>query len=264
MVKKTLAESLRNKEYYQIAHSGSDDLSHPAMKLISMYIKNAKSVLDMGCGEGNRLSLLVKGYQNSIEAYGVDNNTYAINLAKKQFPNIRFLKNDLVKLPFGNNSFDLIYSAYVFEHLMDPEKVLRESFRILKGTGVLIIVAPNFGSPNRRSPNSVENKFGKLFKGFINDFKLLFVSKMSGLNWKKVTPSSDKYSIDTDTTIEPYLLKLIKYGKFLGFKIVFSSTYWNQDRISLFQLTFRIMGYLNIYPFKYWGPHLCVVFKKNE
>lgn len=47
------------------------------------------------------------------------------------------------KLPFEDNSFDLIYSDYVFEHIENPEKVCTELNRILKKDGWIIARTPN-------------------------------------------------------------------------------------------------------------------------
>ncbi|KKQ07794.1 MAG: hypothetical protein US19_C0037G0001, partial [Candidatus Daviesbacteria bacterium GW2011_GWB1_36_5] len=152
--------------------------------------------------------------------------------------------------------------AYVFEHLENPEKVLMEAKRILINSGKIVIIAPNYGSPNRRSPNSDENQIEKLLKGFFGDFNEL-ANKKSGLGWHKVKPKLDKYIIDADTTIEPYLNSLIIYMKRLEFKILYSSSYWRVDRFTLFQFPFRILGSLGVYPFRYWGPHLCLVAEKK-
>lgn len=258
MIKK--ASSFRDKNYYLIAHKGSSDLSHPAMKILRNYAKQAKKLVDLGCGEGTRVYEITKGV--NVKAYGIDQSATAIKDAKKNYPNIKFLKGNLKNIPFEEEKFDLVFSAYVFEHLEDPEKVLMEAKRILKKSGKIVLIAPNYGSPNRRSPNSDEKKIEKLSKGFIKDLKFLF-SKDSNLRWHKVKPKFKEYVIDADTTVEPYLNSLMLYLTVLGFKIIYSSSYWDIDRFTLFQFPFRILGSLGVYPFKYWGPHLCLVAEKN-
>lgn len=46
-------------------------------------------------------------------------------------------------LPFTSESFDLVSSNMVFEHLDDPERQLREIARVLRPNGVLVFHTPN-------------------------------------------------------------------------------------------------------------------------
>lgn len=254
-------EDFRDKKYYGFAHKGSLDMSHPAMKLLLSLVNKGKNILDMGCGEGTRLNVLVENNKYK-KAVGIDSSSLAIKLAKKNFPGLEFFNADLTDVPLKNETFDLLFSAYVFEHLTNPEKVLFEAKRVLDKGGKFLIVAPNFGSPNRRSPNSRESKLKKLFLGFFKDLKIFFKKDLSSLYWQSVRPKHDDYIIDADTTVEPYILTLIKFSKRLGFKTEFQSSYWEVDRFSLFQLPFRILGLFKVYPFNFWGPHLCIVLKK--
>lgn len=254
------ASELRNKKYYHLAHEGSSDLSHPAMRVLLEYFKKSENILDMGCGEGTRLATLIKEVNApGKKTEGIDASKIAISLASKKYPDLNFVEGNLENLPYQDGKFDLLYSAYVFEHLTNPEKVLKEAIRVLKNKGFFMIIAPNFGAPNRRSPNSTQNKLKKLFLGFIGDFKLF---KDNHLKWKKVVPKSNKYTIDSDTTVEPYLFSLIRYCEGMGLKTVSFSSNWEVDNFSIFQLLFKLLGRLKIFPFVYWGPHLSVVFKK--
>lgn len=258
------ASDLRDSGYYLAAHQGSLDLTHPSTRKLLDLSTHATTILDMGCGEGTRLSLLISKKMEPVQAFGVDISQLAIQKARKQYPKIKFVQANLEKLKFRDEMFDLIFSAYVFEHLVNPEKVLLEASRILKPKGILVIIAPNFGSPNRRSPNSTESKIQKLVKGFVKDISNINQDKINKLNWTKVEPQTSIYKVDSDATIEPYLHSLILYTKG-QYKISYYSSFWDQDKFSLFQLIFRVLGLLNIYPFKFWGPHLMVVLeKKNE
>lgn len=49
-------------------------------------------------------------------------------------------------IPFPDDSFDLVYSSNVLEHVGNPEAVLDEALRVLKPGGLLLVVVPNYGS----------------------------------------------------------------------------------------------------------------------
>src|SRR3989344_8862967 len=51
---------------------------------------------------------------------------------------------DAKSLPFGNNTFDTALLIQVLEHVDSPEEVIKESARILKPNGILIISVPFF------------------------------------------------------------------------------------------------------------------------
>ncbi len=237
--------------YYKKAHLGSLDINHPGIKLLFNLSKGDKKILDLGCGEGTRLSFLSKN------GTGVDISHKAINLAKKKYPKLNFTVGNLENLKFKDDSFDLVYSAYVFEHLINPEKVISEAKRVLKPGGDLVIICPNYGAPNRASPPFKDSRFKKFFLGFLG---------RDGLNWNKVTPiaTREKYATDWDVTIEPYSLSFEKYLNNSGFRVIKNIQTWEYElkNAKIYQKIFRVLGSLGIYPFAYWSPHIVIQAKK--
>lgn len=257
-------EVWRSDIYYQVAKKGSLDLTHPAMLVLKKLAASATNILDLGCGEGTRLFSIA---DNRIRSTGIDISKTAIDLAKKSYPKIKFIKADLENIPIEDESFDLVYSAYVLEHLTDPIKVLLEAIRLTSKKGFLILVAPNYGAPNRVSPPFRGSRLKKFVKGFINDL-LIFSNETFSLNWDRVEPiaSKDKYDIDWDTVIEPYIGSLIKFLQKQGMKIVEFNTCWSEElkNARFHQRVFRFLGEkLGIYPFSMWGPHLLIVSRKE-
>ena len=238
-------------EYYKVSEEASRNKTHPAVVAINEFAKNAKKILDMGCGDGTRLASL----ETQGEKLGVDVSDFAIQRGEKKYRNLKLIRGDVANLPFKDKSFDFVYSMFVIEHVESPEKVLKEAFRILAKGGTLILAAPNYGAPNRRSPNSREGRLSKLFK------RVRGVGRNS-LNWTKVTPPEGEYFIDVDTLVEPYIVSLLKYLKNLGFKIVKASSLWETDEFSLKQLPFKILGRLGINSFVWWGPQIFIIAKK--
>lgn len=262
MYKRQLKKEVWEKsKYWALAEKGSLDTEHPGMKLLFKVAKEKKDILDLGCGEGTRLSLIGGGDKN---LNGIDISEAAIKKAKRKLPKAKLLVGNVELLPYSSESFDLVYSAFVFEHLDEPEKVIREAVRVLKPGGNLLIMAPNYGAPNRASPPFAGSRFNKLFSGYFKD--IFGYGKSYLLHWNKVTPIADKdtYEMDWDTTVEPYIGTLIPFLKNLGLKIISASTSWSEEdkNANLMQKKFRFLANIGIYPFNNWGPHLVILTEK--
>lgn len=98
-------------------------------------------ILELGCHKGHLLNeLFQNGYKN-LDAIDIKDLREYENLKKYT----KFFELDLNKklLPFQNNSFDLLYSLQVLEHLENPHFFARECRRVLKPGGKLIISMPH-------------------------------------------------------------------------------------------------------------------------
>ena len=95
--------------------------------------------LDYGAGRGKLEQVNIQGIVNKIVGVDIDD-------AVHDNPNIDEAKlidlHDL-KIPYDDNTFDLIFSDNVFEHVEFPENVLREIYRVLKPSGIFIAKTPN-------------------------------------------------------------------------------------------------------------------------
>ncbi len=99
-----------------------------------------ESILDAGCGEGFTMDKLLKSdVGKKIE--GIEYSKDALSFGKKLFPDLIFKQGSIYKLPYKDNSFDLIICTEVVEHLDTPAKALKEMLRVSKK--YLIISAPN-------------------------------------------------------------------------------------------------------------------------
>lgn len=100
------------------------------------------SALDAGCGTGLMCKYLKEKGIKDIT--GIDKFEYPLLRAKELVPECNFIRCDLnEKLGFPGEIFDLIISNEVVEHLKDPGIFIRESYRLLKTGGSLIIKTPN-------------------------------------------------------------------------------------------------------------------------
>ncbi len=112
-----------------------------------------KKLLEVGSGYGLFLTLsLLKGAK-SIGLEPAKNRSYTLTsevsmeiLEKAGFSKKLVKSGFGERLPFADNSFDLIVSFYTLEHVKNVEKVIEESIRVLKPRGYIYFVVPNYGS----------------------------------------------------------------------------------------------------------------------
>lgn len=91
------------------------------------------TILDVGCGSGIALEILKKtGFTNAI----------GIDLVDKADATVLVRKADMHSIPYGDGSFDVIYSSHSLEHAYDPIKALSEFKRVLKPDGQLFLILP--------------------------------------------------------------------------------------------------------------------------
>lgn len=101
-----------------------------------------KVVLDLGCnvGYGSRILSL-----SAEKVIGVDVSQKSIQSAKERFEsiNLEFFQIDGKTLPFEDDTFDLVVSCQVIEHIVDYDQYIGEICRILKPNGIVLFTTPN-------------------------------------------------------------------------------------------------------------------------
>lgn len=94
-------------------------------------------LLDIGCGKMPYRDHILKNSQ--VQEYvGLDIETAIVYDASVK-PDFTWDGN---VMPFEDNSFDCAYGTEVLEHCPDPEKVLKEVYRVLKPGGVFFFTVP--------------------------------------------------------------------------------------------------------------------------
>ena len=102
-------------------------------------LKEGSSLLELGPARGD---FLVEFFKKNFKISAVDISDYV----KELCPNINFkvanLENE--KIPFNDNSFDIVYTKSFVEHFYYPEKIFKEIFRVLKPGGKIITLTPHW------------------------------------------------------------------------------------------------------------------------
>jgi len=100
-------------------------------------------VLDFGCGSGYGAEA-ISGCAKEVHA--VDVSAEAIEYARNRYArqNLHFLAiQPGERLPFQENSFDVVLSLQVIEHVENDANYIAEAARVLKAGGVIIVITPD-------------------------------------------------------------------------------------------------------------------------
>lgn len=94
-------------------------------------------VLDVGCGTGQLTAHIGQQVGPTGQVIGIDPAAEMVDLARKHFPNVEFQLAAVERMPFDDDSFDVVVSSLVLHHLPSKLKpaALQEIRRVLKPGG---------------------------------------------------------------------------------------------------------------------------------
>jgi len=114
-------------------------------EFIRPYLKPGMKVLDCGCGPGAISIGLAEAVGPLGWVTGVDFAESQIAVAKtRSTPNLAFQVASIYELPSKNNTFDLVFSHALFEHLSDPVRGVNEIQRVLRPEGIAGLCSPDW------------------------------------------------------------------------------------------------------------------------
>lgn len=132
-------------KYLEQLNSKEEDFFNGYVRWVLHYAQRGYRVLDLGCGNGMSSFLLNK---RGLNVVGSDiSHLFLKNKGEYISPSLSFITADAQCLPFKENSFDLVSSMSLLEHVPDTEKFLSEMIRVAKPGGIILIMAPNLLSP---------------------------------------------------------------------------------------------------------------------
>ncbi len=166
----------------------------PELEKLSEEVKDGDKILDVGCGSGKLLQVLIG---KKIVYLGVDSSEKMLENAKKQYPGYRFEMGDIQNLgKINEHNFDYVYCIAVLHHI--PGRDLRvDALKQLKNkindNGKIIISVWNMWSQEWKT--RVKKDFRKMILKFLL-LKIIGKNKMEFgdilLNWKN--PRGEKVS----------------------------------------------------------------------
>ena len=139
--------------YRSFDYRGKRKLAKTIIEGVAQYVEipDGGVGLDVGCGSG-ALTIACAKRNPKATMVGCDiwSGSYKVEFSKKicednakaeGVSNVRFEEGNAVKLPFEDESFDVVTSNYVYHNIMghNKQKLLLETFRVLKKGGVFVI-----------------------------------------------------------------------------------------------------------------------------
>lgn len=198
-------------EYLRVAKVAADasHIEERVSAFVRRFNLSDRPVLEVGSGRGY-LQDVAKNYT------GLD---ISPNVAR--FYHKRFVLGSATALPFPDDSFDAIWSIWVFEHVPNPEQAFREARRVTRDKGLLFLLpawncTPWAADGYDVRPYSDFGLWGKLIKATIplrssQAFKAMTLLPIRSartlvarygptrLRYRRLTPNYDKYWVpDSD------------------------------------------------------------------
>ena len=164
---------------------GDFDLNQTLMECLYTGKQNYKTIVDLGCGTGEFLSLINSRVKKCI---GVDSSPKMLELARDRFSNIKsdyeFRLGELEHLPVKEKEVDSAIINMVLHHIAVPSQVIYEARRVLAPGGSIVIA-----DLAKHTSKSIKERFGGAWMGFEKEeiekwltdagFKLISVSTYS-------------------------------------------------------------------------------------
>jgi SAM-dependent methyltransferase len=141
------AARIRYAEYWEAAAPPpeNDPLTEERVQHFLRLAPEARTVLDLGCGNGRASRMLADAGKRVV---GLDIASAALRKAAAigTSGSISYVEGSCeAGFPFRSESIDAIYCAEVIEHLVDPRIPLAECRRVLRPGGTLFVSTPYHG-----------------------------------------------------------------------------------------------------------------------
>ena len=261
----------RMREFYETSETYKDLLAahdeaylRHYVELVTRHAPPRAKILDLGCGNGISAKLL---NQADFDVVGTDISPLFLEDARSwENPNLQYQVCDVMELPFANESFDVICSNELVEHLPDVQTALTEMMRVVCKGGRIVISGPNLCSPliplldwlRLMSGKSGRPVWGETKQQALQQLarncrlyvKKRFATKSPDFIYREPDLQADAIGGDSDSAYYASPLDLAQFFRSHGFTIIKKS------------VGFGIKGRIIAGAFPYLSPYITMVVEK--
>lgn len=152
---------------FKSGNSLRDYAHNTELKSIIKSIKKTDKIIDVGCGEGMLTLMLAKKGVGQIVGMDITpkNIKNAKNYSKNENLKITYLVGDAENVNFPDNSFDIVTSTHVLEHLPNISLGAKELYRLTKKRA--IVAMPTILNPCSIVQCGYSQFYKKTFRSFM-------------------------------------------------------------------------------------------------
>ena len=158
------------------------DLKKKYMVYVEPYLKKNSRVLEIGSGWGTFLKLIADTYKCDVR--GVEISELAVRVAREHYGlSIEHKTLNDFTYRYKGEKFDVIIMMQVLEHIVDPNKGLKQLASLLSNGGVAYIAVPNTMQPNE----PLDRFFHFEHVNYFSPYTLMKILEKNGLKiiWNK-------------------------------------------------------------------------------
>ncbi len=112
---------------------------------VNAFIDKNKKMLEIGSNTG--FTSVNMSMLTGCKVVGIDTIDQSVNEARKyakkhnlKNKKVKFIKANTLKLPFADNSFDIVWCSNVTSFISEKEQAIKEYLRVLKHGGSLVVI----------------------------------------------------------------------------------------------------------------------------
>ena len=119
-------------------------------------------VLDVGCGNGGLLQMMISAGAKPSRLYGVDLRHLPLVDAIQRYPGVNYICTNAAVLPFADGAFDIVSQCTLFSSVLDlsvRQVIAREMYRCLRPGGIILyydFIYDNPANPDVRGIKKAE------------------------------------------------------------------------------------------------------------
>lgn len=140
-MKKLRNENYNLPEHFNESYNKNKESKDTERFLLLISKFTGGKMIDIGCLNSTACQEAKEEFRDG-EYWGLDFADEVIDDLKEKYKDIKYVQADFLNTGLEDNYFDYVVAGEAIEHSVDPERFLKEMFRILKVGGILALSTP--------------------------------------------------------------------------------------------------------------------------